>query len=615
MSGKLGGRAGISAFRSISRSIGLVLAWTASGSSQPASAQGVHVWTYHNDNARTGQNLNEKTLTPANVKTKFGKLRTLAVDGNVYAQPLYLSGVPIDGSNHNVVYIATQNDSLFAYDADTGVKLKFKSFLTGPGVTPIPVDPDPKKNIIGNFDIVPKIGITGTPVIAVDPNDVGQSTLYVVAKTQEVAGTTTTYVQRLHALDVTTLEEKPKSPSVSIEASVPGSGNGSNDPADANKQGDNDDHGHVHFDPLRQHQRAGLLLLDGVVYVGWASHGDQIPYHGWLIGFDARTLAAVAVFNTTPNGGRAGIWQAGAAPAADARGNIYVSTGNGSFDGQWDPMTGVLNPGTLDPKGFPAKSNYGDSVLKLARDKVTGALVLVDYFTPFNQNDLSGRDMDLGSGGLVLLPDQNGPHPHRMVMAGKQGVIYLLDCDDLGKFSAPNNPKPVVSPDRVLQRIPTNPQHTSPIGLKYGLPAYFNNNLYHVATPLNLLQGEKGPLKYTPDFFKQFAIVSGLIQEAPASRSKQDFGQKYSNTPSISANVSSDGIVWVIRAEGYQPGVPATLYAFDASDLGNELYNSNMAGARDQPGMGLKFTVPTIADGKVFVGTQSEVTVYGLLNP
>jgi outer membrane protein assembly factor BamB len=147
------------------------------------------------------------------------------------------------------------------------------------------------------------------------------------------------------------------------------------------------------------------------------------------------------------------------------------------------------------------------------------------------------------------------------------------------------------------------------------LPAYFNNNLYHVATPLNLLQGEKGPLKYTPDFFKQFAIVSGLIQEAPASRSKQDFGQKYSNTPSISANVSSDGIVWVIRAEGYQPGVPATLYAFDASDLGNELYNSNMAGARDQPGMGLKFTVPTIADGKVFVGTQSEVTVYGLLNP
>jgi predicted RecA/RadA family phage recombinase len=521
-------------------------------SSQIVDAQ-VAVLTYHNDNARTGQNLGETGLTPENVKTPtFGRRFTYSVDGYVYAQPLYMSSVTTASRGpRNVVFAATEHDSVYAFDADdssVGVLWQVSFIDPARGVTTVPPQD------VESDDIVPEIGITGTPVI-----DGSTGTLYVVAKTKEVSDAGPHYVQRLHALDVATGAEKLGGPIVigdTIFADgtytyvsgplVDGLGDGSVD----NK---------VSFNALRQLNRAGLLLLNGVVYIAWASHGDTSPYHGWLIGYDAQTLQQVAVFNDTPNGSGGGIWMSGGGLAADGLGNIYLSTGNGTFD-------------VTDPQA-PA---FGDSVLKL----LTGDGVRVgDFFTPWNQDALAGADADLGSGGLLLLPDQPGAYPHLMVTAGKEGKIYLINRDDEGGYRR-------CGPDcdDVVQVIPAKT-----IPASFDTPAYFNDRVYY-----------QGP----GDFLKAFQLSDGLLSSAPATQSTTPCGHPGS-TPSISANGSNNAIVWTLQIDG------AILHAYDALDLSHELYASDQ-NPGDQLDSVVKFTVPTVANGKVYVGTQTSLAVFGL---
>jgi hypothetical protein len=521
-------------------------------SAQIVDAQ-VAVLTYHNDNARTGQNLSETGLTPANVKTPaFGRRFTYPVDGYVYAQPLYVSSVPIAGYGpRNVVFVATEHDSVYAFDADdSSVGLLWQVSFIDPVnlVTTVPWQD------VASDDIVPEIGITSTPVI-----DGSTGTLYVVAKTKEVSVTGPHYVQRLHALDVATGAEKLGGPIVIGDTifadgnyiyvsgpSVDGTGDGSVD----NK---------VSFNALRQNNRAGLLLLNGVVYIAWASHGDTSPYHGWLIGYDAQTLQQVAVFNDTPNGSAGGIWMSGGGLAADALGAIYLSTGNGTFD-----VTGPQAPA------------FGDSVLKLSTG---GGVSIADFFTPWNQDALAAADADLGSGGVLLLPDQPGAYPHLMVTAGKEGKIYLINRDDEGAYQR-------CGPDcdAVVQVIPA-----PTISASFDTPAYFNDRVYY-----------QGP----GDFLKAFQLSDGLLSGSAVSQSTKQFGHPGS-TPSISANGSNNAIVWTLQIDG------AILHAYDARDLSQELYASDQNPA-DQLDSVVKFTVPTVANGKVYVGTQTSLVVFGL---
>jgi hypothetical protein len=502
----------------------------------------VNVLTYHNDNSRTGENLAETILTPANVNSAdFGKLFTDPVDGVVYAQPLYMAGVAVPGQGtHNLILVATEHDSVYAFDADSaGAPLWHDSFIDpNAGVTTVS-DSDLKSNSIS-----PEVGITGTPVI-----DPATNTLFVIAFTKEVSGTTTTYVQRLHALDVATGAEKFGGPVV-IQASVPGSGQGSSS-------------GVVSFDAFHENQRPGLLLDNGVVWITWASFDDHTPYHGWVIGYNAQTLQQVAVFNTTPDGGLGGIWQSGGGPAADAAGDMYVITGNGTFDAS---------------SATAPNQDYGDSFIKLANG--AGGLTATGYFTPFNQATLDARDEDLGSGGPLLLPDQPGAHPHLLVSAGKEGKVYLLDRDNLGGFDP--------SVDHVVQEIP------QAVTSLFGDPAYWNGFVYFAGTG---------------DTLKAFQLSGGSLSSSPVSQTSTVFGYPGA-TPSISANGNTNGIVWAV-----QRGSQAVLRAYSATDLTTELYDSNQANGRDQFGSAVKFAAPTIANGEVFVSTQTGLTVFGLLQP
>jgi hypothetical protein len=488
-------------------------------------------FTYHNDNLRTGQNLGETVLTPANVNSAhFGKLFSYAVDGYIYAQPLYVANVAIPGQGfHNVVYVATEHNSVYAFDADnrTPQTLWHVSFL-GTGVTSVP------SADTGTTDITPEVGITGTPVI-----DPASGTLYVVAKTKE---TGPAYVLRLHALDITTGAEKFGGPVV-ITAMINGTGDG------------NDGAGHVPFNSLRQSDRCALLLDHGIVYIASASHGDNDPYHGWVLGYDAGTLAQVAVFNATPNESRAGIWEAGNGPAADAAGNVYVSTGNGTFNA------------SLGGTG------YGDSFLKLAG----GTLVLSDYFTPFNQSTLEAIDADMGSSGPMLLPDQATGPAHLMVGFNKLGTLFLVDRDNMGHFNAAGD-------TQIVQEI------GSAVGEAFATPAYFNGTIY--------IHAESDVLKaFTWNGTMLTASGQGLTTSAfPGA------------TPVISANGTAHAIVWELQVDAFTRGGPAVLRAVDAANVANELYNSTLSGPA---GPAVKFSVPTVANGKVYVGTQTELDVYG----
>lgn len=506
----------------------------------PASMLAADVLTYHNDNARTGQNPGESTLTPSIVNYhQFGRLFSRPLDGYVYAQPLYVSNLAIPGKGtHNVVFVATEHDTVYAFDADSNIgpnahALWRRSFINPPSITTVPSEDT------GTEDLVPQVGITGTPVI-----DASSGTLYVVAKTKEHGE----YFQRLHALDITTGAEKFGGPVV-IQATVPGTGDGSD---------------HIDFDPLIEHQRSALLLSRGVVYIAWASHGDNGPYHGWILGYNATTLQQVAVFNSTPNGTLGGIWMAGGGLAADDAGNIYGVTGNGTFD--------IDTP----------RTNFGDTLLKFATDS-NGALSVADFFTPFDQQELATDDLDLGSSGPVLLPDQPGGSPHLLVFAGKNPKIYLVDRDNLGQFNA--------SSDQIVQSV------TGEIPGSFGTPGYFNGRIYY--------HGSQESLQET---LKAFDLSGGVIDPNPSSESTIAYGFPGA-VPSISADGASNGIVWETQRGVTAPGV---LHAYDANDVSNELYNSSQAGARDTFGLAVKFAPPTVANGKVFVGAANRLAVFGI---
>jgi len=499
------------------------------------------VLTFHNDNLRTGQNLNETVLTPGNVKPAgFGRLYSYPLDGAAYTSPLYAANLNVPNQGvRNVVYVATEHDSVYAFDADglSSGPLWHANFLNqAAGVTSVPAADT------ASDDISPEIGITGTPVI-----DPGLGTLYVVAKTKEIAGTTTAYVQRLHALDLATGEEKQGGPVV-IEASVTGSGDG--------VQG-----GQVSFNPLRENQRPALLLLNGVVYVGFASHGDNGPYHGWVLGFDATTLKLVMTYNTTRNGSEGGIWQGGGGLAADHDGNIYFVTGNGTFD--------------ADMGG----SDYGDSIVKISP---SGAVL--DYFTPHDQSSMEANDLDLGSAGPLLLPDQSGPYPQLLVTAGKTGTIYVVNRNNMGSYN-PNSDSQI--PQALENVIPSSGSGN------FKTPVYFGGSVFFGAArdPIRALQLSDG--------FLSMGTQSAQVYNFPGA------------TIAISADGSTNGILWAI--ERPSTTAPAVLHAYAATILGIELYNSNQSGSRDTLDYATKFTPPVVINGKVFVASASHLTVFGLL--
>ena len=506
----------------------------------------VNVTTFHNDAARDGQNMNETILTPSNVNAaQFGRLFVQPIDGYAYAQPLYVSNLQIAGAAHNVVFVATEHDGVYAFDADgnSGIDatpLWYVSFINpAAGVTTVS-----SVNDLVCTDINPEVGITGTPVI-----DPASNTLYVVAKTKENGA----FFQRLHALDIITGAEKFGGPVV-IQATVPGTGDASSG-------------GEVSFDALRNNQRSALMLLNGLVYVTWASHCDTKPYHGWTIAYGAQSLQPVAVWNATPNGSDGGVWQSGSGPAADASGNMYQTTGNGTFD---------LSGGGLDA---------GDSVLKFG-PPASGAIPVIDYFTPSDQAQLSAGDIDLGSAGVMLLPDQpsGSPLQHLLVQLNKQGTAYLINRDSMGHFEAGGD-------GQVVQAL------TNLTGGVWGTPAFWNNTLYI------------GAANDAVEAFSFNANGKGLLSTIPTSSTSISFPYP-GPTPSISANGNSAGILW---AMGNDDGA-AVLHAYDATNLGAELFNTG-ENQQQAPGMAVKFAAPTIANGKVYVGTQSQLAVYGLLPP
>jgi len=491
------------------------------------------VLTYHNNNARDGQNMTETILTTSNVNsTQFGKVFAYSVDGMVYAQPLYVSHVSINGNVHNVVYVVTQHDSVMAFDADAGgAPLWTKSFINpAQGITSIP-------STDVNTPITPEIGITSTPVI-----DGNTGTMYVVAATKENGA----HTHRLHALDIVTGAEKFGGPT-QIQGSVPGTAT------------DNVG-GVITFTPILQLQRSALLLANGNIYIAFASHNDTHQYHGWLMSYDATTLQQKAIWNSTPDGIRGGIWMAGSGPSADANGNVYIVTGNGTF-----------NANTTGGK------SYSDSVLKFNPD-----LTLADYFTPFNQDALNSGDIDLGSSGFVLFADQTGATPHIGVVAGKEGRIYILNCDNLGKFS-------VVDDSKAVQTIP-EALGTTANGRNLSTAVLWPNNVFYTGRN---------------DFAKQFQVSNSMLTITPVQQSTHQFG--FSNTNALSANGSTNGILWTIE------GGANVLHAFDASNISTELYNTTQAGSRDSLGTTVRFNVPMIANGRVYVAIQNQVVVLGLL--
>ena len=511
----------------------------------PMLARASHdVLTYRYNLNRDGANTNEAILSPENVRpSTFGKLFECPVDGFLYAQPLYMADVPIPGKGlHNVVFAATEHNTVYAYDADSASSVPlWVTTFNRPGVTSVPISD------YGLSDRpATELGITGTPVI--DPDS---GTLYVVAKIKDVSSGTKKYSNQLYALDVSTGALKYGSP-VLITGTYPGIGSGSNGT------------GLVRFDQFYDFQRPALLLLDGVVYIGFASVGDQGPYHGWLFGYDSKTLNQVRVFNATPNGYNGGIWMAGNGPAVDSQGYIYLATGNGTFDA--------------------SSGNYGDSILKL---KPSGSgFTVADYFTPSDQGILVGVDGDLGSGGVVLLPDWAGSaaHPHLAALVGKDATFYVVDRDNMGRYNAYND-------TQIVQTVPN-------VGPAVSTPAAFNGRIYHsgLAVP---------PAAY--------AFSGAHITPTADSKVPYAFGSP-GCVPTVSANGSDSGIVWMIEADSFYYSGPAILRAFDSTNLNIELYNTAMAGSRDQLPVPMKFSVPIVANGKVYMGTGASVAVLGLLN-
>src|SRR5579863_5692279 len=505
-------------------------------------SSGTDVVTYHNDIARTGQNLQETILTTKNVNSAtFGKLFTTSVDGKIDAQPLYLSEVSIPGKGtHNVMYAVTENDSVYAFDADNGSRLWHVSLLRA-GETP--------SDDHGCGQISPQIGITSTPVI--DRASGKNGTIYVVAMSKN----SSRYFQRIHALDITTGAEEFGGP-VTVKAKYPGTG-------------DNHHNGYVIFDAGQYAERQGLLLLNHVIYTGWTSHCDSRPYTGWLIGYSESTLTQTSVLNVTPNGSEGSIWQAGAGIASDGH-SLFFLDANGTFDT------------TLNKEGFPVKGDFGNGFLKVST--TNNKLRVVDYFNMFNTVQESEGDQDLGSGGALVLPpmkDAKGKIRYLAIGAGKDQNIYIVDRTNMGKFN-PNNDNAIYQEiDGVLG------------GGEWAMAAYFDGNVYFAPQGNNLLQ---------------FQFSKARLSTSPLSKSVASFTYPGS-TPSVSANGSSNGIVWAIEhSDPFD-----ILHAFRATNLAKELYNSNQAGNRDQFGTASHFGTPMIVNGKVYVGTANGVAVFGSL--
>jgi Putative Ig domain len=524
------------------------------------------VFTYHNDLSRDGSNPSEYALTTANVTTAtFGKLFSCPVDGAVYAQPLWVANLSFSGVKHNVVFVATQADSLYAFDADTSpcvtlwhVNLIDSSHGGTAGEAPVPSGPTGFLVGGGSGDITPEVGVTGTPVI--DPST---DTLYVVSKS--AIASTTTFFQRLHAIDLFTGNEKFSGP-VAIAATYPGTGDGTSTTT---------------FSPQQQNQRAGLALVNGVVYIAWSSHEDTPPYYGWVMGYSAATLQQEYVLNVTPNVHWGGIWMGGGAPAADSSNNVYLLTGNGNFD---------ANSATAP------NNDYGDSFLKLS-----STLTVSQYFTPSDQATDNADDADFGSGGAAILVDQpSSPVPHLVIGGGKDGYLYLLNRDAMGGYGDSS----------AVQRLNFGQ------GI-FGTGAFWNNYFY--------LGGIGGSLQgYT------FNTTSGMLNTSNVALSPETFAFP-GTTPSVSSSGTNNGIVWALNNGSYctpqSPGCgPAVLHAYEATNISSELWDSSQ-GTGNSAGNAVKFTVPTVANGKVYVGTRGnnqggsdsststpgELDVYGLL--
>jgi hypothetical protein len=528
---------------------------TKSGTAAVAVTDLGGIYTFHDDLSRTGQNLQEYALAPATVSSSFGKRWSCTVDGDVYAQPLYVANLTIAGSAHNVLFVATQHDSLYAFDADDPNCTTYwqVSFL-GSAATPIPVGDFGA----GCMDIFTEVGITGTPVI-----DTAAQVLYVVAATKESGN----YVQRLHALSLATGAEQVNSP-VAIQASAPINAGGT-----------------VTFSPLWQNQRAGLAFSGGGVFIAWSSHCDFNTWHGWLMRYNATTLAQTAVFNSTPNGQEGGIWMSGGAPAVDSSGSLYVTTGNGSFD----DSNSVLPP--LAP-------NNDFSMSFLNFDPTT--LAVRDFYTPSNEYVWSGNDWDISSSGITILPDGMGPtgHPNLLVGSDKQSHLWLIDRTAMGEF----NP----AADNTVQYLTLPNSSDCGDACVYATPAYYNGTVYIAYGYGSLLA-----LPLSKGLFN--ANAQAIAVPSSLSAEVYDFP---SPTPSISASPAGNALVWVLDNSLYQgnPNAPAgaaILRAYDATNLGAALYSSAGLSA-DAAGNAVKFTVPVVANGHVYVGGREQVTVYGL---
>lgn len=498
--------------------------------------------TYHYNIERTGLNASEGFLTPGDVNAqKFGLQRILPMDGLVDGQPLYLSNVPIGRRMDNIVYAVSENDSVYAFGVNTGA-LIWKHSVLGANETP--------SDDHGCGQITPTIGITSTPVI--DRKAGPHGAIFVVGMTLDSNGN---YHQRLHALDITTGEELPHSPA-EIHATYPGTGA-------------NSSNGTVVFDPAQYAERAGLLLLNGVIYLGWTSHCDDDPYTGWLMGYSESTLQQTSVLNLTPNGSEGSIWMAGSGIAAGPGGYIFVLDANGTFDA------------TLNSKGFPVNGDYGNGFLEIST--IGNKLAVADYFEDLNTVNESNNDEDLGSGGVLVLPDlkdASGRAHALAVGAGKNSNIYVVDRNNMGKFN-PNND------NAIYQEIDGQID-----GGVWSMPAYFNNTIYYAAVG---------------DTLKAFPITNAKLAAAPTQQSANSFPFPGA-TPSVSANGTRNGIVWAVENSSR-----AVLHAYKAGSL-EEVYNSSQApNNRDNFGGGNKFITPMVVDGKVLVGTPNGVAVFGLL--
>ncbi len=567
------------------------------------------VFTYHNDWARTGQNLSETRLTPATVTpAHFGRFKThLAVDGLVYGQPLYAPGVVTGSGTYNLVIVATEHDTVYAFDADVDQHPShWSSPIWQQHLVPEGSTPAPNADNVGATGevcgaVAPEIGITSTPVI-----DPVTRTVYVVTKTKDSAGQ---IAFALHALDLGTgLEQTSMGSPVVIDGTA--AGYGIPDFPEPS--------GTVRFNPLRENQRAALALVNGIVYIAFASYCDQLPYYGWLFGYDTRNhLAQAVAFNTSPNGAYGGIWNSGAAPAIDTDGTMYVQVGNGPYD--------------------PKAGNWGDTILALPVDRETildrKEFGVLDYFEPFNPQFLLDYDLDVGTGGTLLLPDQSGTHRRLLIGGGKQGLVYVINrvqftidnvhqtqCTSealaaiagVRRAAAPrawtDTCDPVVQVFKNVRAVDAD-DRLADVFQGHGMfssPSYFNGRVYIAAAG---------------DSLKAFDVVDGGLANEPVSISTMKF-RFPGVTTSISANGNQGGIVWAVDS-GERTLTPAVLYAFDASDVSHVLYKSSgtaddqragiaPAGDADTLPVGVRFSIPTVYDGKVFVVTQGELNIFGL---